>query len=167
MSSPRRVTIYWSIQDKWVCYLLKIARIYITSKEGNYVLIYTGQIIVICQMGCKLYIFLDLGGKESQNKLTDLIKNKLNYLKNILCSFNFWVMFVFLSLFSIVTVRCYLKILHYIVKHNEPTNCCVWKITHLVYNFMQVFFSFFYTTVGRFICLTGLCKFFKQWSSSV
>ena len=35
-----------------------------------------------------------------------------------------------------------------------------------MYNFKQVVY-FFYTTVGRFICFTVLCKLFKQWSNSV
>ena len=47
------------------------------------------------------------------------------------------------------------------------------QITQLVYNFTQVVYNFtqvvyfFYTTVGRFICFTVLCKLFKQWSNSV
>ena len=44
MSPPRKVTMYWSIEVKLVFYLLKIARIYVTSMEGDYVLIHTGQI---------------------------------------------------------------------------------------------------------------------------
>ena len=42
----------------------------------------------------------------------------------------------------------------------------VYNLTQLVYNFTQVVY-FFYTTVGRFICFTVLCKLFKQWSNSV
>ena len=42
----------------------------------------------------------------------------------------------------------------------------VYNFTQLVYNFTQVVY-FFYTTVGRFICFTVLCKLFKQWSNSV
>ena len=42
----------------------------------------------------------------------------------------------------------------------------VYNLTQVVYNFTQVVY-FFYTTVGRFICFTVLCKLFKQWSNSV
>ena len=42
----------------------------------------------------------------------------------------------------------------------------VYNLTQIVYNFTQVVY-FFYTTVGRFICFTVLCKLFKQWSNSV
>ena len=42
----------------------------------------------------------------------------------------------------------------------------MYNLTQIVYNFTQVVY-FFYTTVGRFICFTVLCKLFKQWSNSV
>ena len=57
--------------------------------------------------------------------------------------------------------------------HYEPTNCCVRKITQLVYNFTQLctilhkLCNISYTIVGKFVCFTGLCKIFKQWSNSV
>ena len=41
----------------------------------------------------------------------------------------------------------------------------MYNFTQIVYNFTQVVY-FFYTTVGRFICFTVLCKLFKQWSNS-
>ena len=43
----------------------------------------------------------------------------------------------------------------------------VYNFTQIVYNFTQVVYFIFYTTVGRFICFTLLCKLFKQWSNSV
>ena len=59
-------------------------------------------------------------------------------------------------------VRPLFKTLHNTVKHTQ----LVYNLTQLVYNFTQVVY-FFYTTVGRFICFTVLCKLFKQWSNSV
>ena len=71
------------------------------------------------------------------------------------------------------TVRPLFKMFTQHCETYEPTNCCVKKIHKLckiVHNLCKIVHklcNFFYTTVGRFICFTVLCKHFKQWSNSV